>query len=482
MAGGWDEFSTAPKASGWDEFASAKAAPRTGMGDVQSSPGNMDANRRDVGNVPAGLLTGDPETDRQIAQNLASQGQRKTLTKGDALRAGAIGLSAVMPFTGLSPVAMGAAGGALYGGGASKGGTPGEVATDAAAGGAVGAALPLAMQAAGKYVVPPVAKWLDEHAIRYGRNAISGVMNSLARRKPLDEEAVRQAFKVGAIQPGSTVEGIANRLQDAADPLSQRYANILTELESKGVQGPKARELALSMLHDANAATVNSAMGGAGGGPYAAGLRDAGESIAMRPQLGANGRLGLMQAEEMKRGLQAQAAAEYVKEGSTSLGGAARKETAGRMREAIEDAVRDQSGLAPEAAASFEPVKSELHRTLQALGAAREGAARYARRTPFGLHEAMGMASGIATGNPVEAAGAAGLMHALKDRGASTAAWLANQGSETLGGLAARPAVALPGPATQPLGAKQLADALKRWRLEASLVPAVAGEQQQENR
>jgi hypothetical protein len=136
----------------------------------------------------------------------------------------------------------------------------------------------------------------------------------------------------------------------------------------------------------------------------------------------------------MKRETQNAAAGDFVKEGRLSLAGHARKEVAGKLREAIEDAVTEQAHLVPDEAAAFQPVKERLHRLLEASGAANEAAARSTRRSPFGLQEAMGLASGIATGNPITAVVAPGLMSGVKNRSASTLAWAANKGARSLAG------------------------------------------------
>jgi hypothetical protein len=390
---------------------------------------------------------------------------------GDVAKQAAKGAAFLAPAT----IPGAAVGGALYGVGSSDAQNPVGLAVDALTGAAGGAALGAGAKVLGK-ALAPAADWLGSKATRYGRAAISGVSNALARRKPLAEEAVQQAFESGAIRPLSTVQGIAERLRNAADPLSEQYAAILQKLGDAGVKGPEARDLALSFLKDANTATIASAMGRESGGPYAEALREAGESILQRPPLGGAGRLGLMQAEGMKRGLQARAATEYVKEGPTSLAGAGRKETAARVRDAIEQAVQEQKALAPEAAAQFEPVKEQLHRTLQAMGAANEGAARYSRRQPFGLHEAMGLAAGIATGNPIEAVGSVGLMHAIKDRSASTGAWLANE----LAKAAQRAQTMSPVPGYGVVGAEEVSPALQALlRRLRGPVPAAAEEEGQ---
>jgi hypothetical protein len=396
---------------------------KPGMGDLRKAEGRDQIIAKGQ-NVPVSMLTGDPETDRRIAESVYNSGGARALTKSDALHAGAIAGGVALAGVGGLPAAM--ASGALISGGQSENHPIKEGLKGAAIGGAVAK------------VLPPVVKWAGEKAVRYGRNALSGALSPLARRKELPEAAVREALDIGAIQPLGTVRGAAERLRQAADPLADDYADILKRLEAAGVEGPEAEALAQGFLNDAQAATQTSAMGRATGGPYAAALRESGESIASRAlPVSGKGRLGLMQAEKMKRGLQSRASTDYHKEGPTSLAGAGRKETAARVRAAIEDAVEQQAAKAPAEAAAFEPVKAKLHRTLTALGAASEGAARQARRSPFGLHEAMGLASGIATGNPVHGVASAGGMNLLKERLPSTLAWTFDRTAKGLGGPAA---------------------------------------------
>lgn len=465
----------------WDDEVQWDDAPvKPGFGDLQYAEAKREAIRTRR-NVPAYLLTGMP-IDEQRARIFAEAGKLEPpITGRQAAQGMAILGSAIVPP--LLPSAAGpAAGGGLFALGTTKASTPGEAVADTALGAFGGHLMGKGVQFLGR-ALAPVAEYLTDKGLSYGRKALSGVSSSLARRKPIPAEAVREAFDVGAIRPGSSVEGIARRLQDVADPLSERYAAILKELEASGVTGPNAQNLAAQLATEGAQAEANSIIG-----TRAAALKDTAKALTgapgghMRPPIPPKptdpmGNLGLMQSELMKRELQADAASQYVKEGPTSLAGAARKELAGKFKDAIEQAVAEQAAKSPAAAAEFQPVKEQLHRVLTGLGAAREGAARYARRSPFGLHEALGLASGIATGNPLEAAGAAGLMSALKERGASTLGSAFYSAGRGLSGFAPE---AL-SPVTTPEGAalaKALADALRR---RAELVPALAQDQRTES-
>jgi hypothetical protein len=478
----------------YDDFDDVSSV---GMGDVRASEGRdataaAERERIVAGarNLPVSMQTNDPATDRRLAELAFEAGQTRDLlpqvevgpkwmpqalknqmqfTPGDraALIAGGLGLA---PAAGVLPAAASAG---MMGAGMSESSDPAGILKDAGASALIGGTLAKVLP----WAAGGIGRWLESKGINWGRKAITGVSSPLARRKELPEEAVRRAFKVDAIRPGSNVGGIANRLQQATDPVADEYRAVLAELESRGVYGPEAEKLAQAFLADSAAAVQNSAMGGASGGPYASALREAGESIQSRAlPIGGQGRLGLMQSELMKRGAQSRAATDFVKEGPESLAGAGRKEVAGRLRESIEQAVDEQAALAPEAAAKFRPVKEELHQLLTALGPAREAASRAGRRIPFGLHEAMGLAAGISRGDPVAAVGSAGLMNALKERGASTGAWAANR----LGTALSSPATAAsPVPA---LSGSPLAQTLEEWLAArglgvGQLVPAAADEE-----
>jgi hypothetical protein len=149
MASPWDEFERAPAANPWDEFGRADAAaPVSAPGlspfsSGKSQPAAEGAEKERVLagalNVPVGMLTGDPVTDRKIAENVWARGGTRALTKGDALRAGAVsGGLMLAPFAG-APAA--ATSGALLSGGLSEGRTPGAVLLDALKGGAVAGGL-----------------------------------------------------------------------------------------------------------------------------------------------------------------------------------------------------------------------------------------------------------------------------------------------------------------------------------------------------
>jgi hypothetical protein len=177
-----------------------------------------------------------------------------------------------------------------------------------------------------------------------------------------------------------------------------------------------------------------------------------------------------MQAEEIKRGLQQEARREYDKIARQyTTAGETKKELASTMRGAIEGAVEEQSAKAPEAAAAFQPVKARLSRTLEALRASEEGAARAARRKPVSLSSTIvGAGAGAATGSPIWALLSAGA-HGLADaRLASTLASGAHAGSKLLARASSAPQTE-----SDPI-LRALVAALSRARMQAVPAGAVA--------
>lgn len=277
-----------------------------------------------------------------------------------------------------------------------------------------------------KTVGPIIARRLQKAAINQGRKALSGIGTPLAARRPIPEAAVQEALDSGAIRPLGTVTGTAARLERSADALGAEYGDILAALETRGVTGPNAVVLAQKigqMAKDAELVSLGSAR------PKI--LADAAAELPSKvnPAPFASKRLGLGQAEEIKRGLQAEARREYDKIARQyTTAGETKKELAAIVRAAIEDEVKAQAAKAPEAAAAFEPVKAKLANTLEALKHAEEGAARAARRKPISLTSTIaGSAAGAATGSPAVGVASA-LGHGIADaRLASTLAAVANR-------------------------------------------------------
>jgi hypothetical protein len=336
--------------------------------------------------------------------------------------------------------------GALTGIGTAKGDSAGEVAGNVALNTVGGAALGPVAQLGGEglgalwsRIGPWIQSKLSGTAIEQGRKALSGISNPLAARKPVSEGAVQQALDTGAIRPFGTTAGAAQRLEASADDLGARYGEILEELAAQGVTGPNAGRMAMRLLAEAAEAEANT-LGSVRPGL----LRSAADEITTKPLVGEapGGDLPLLQAERIKRSLQDEAKREYDKiSRQYTTTGETKKDLAATVRAAIEESVREQADKAPQAAAAFEPVKSELSRTLEALRVAEEGAARAARRKPIGLSSTVAAAGMLGkTGDPL-LAGATGVGHALIDkRIPSTLAWAANKGARAVSAVPNRTA------------------------------------------
>lgn len=402
--------------------------------------------------------------------------------------------------------------GAAYAAGdAPAGATPGEVLSRAGLGAGtaagVGAAIPVLVAAA-----DPVAKKFQKVAIEQGRKALSGIGTPLSARKPIPEAAVQQALDTGAIRPLGTVGGTAQRLEAYAEKLGEQYAAILKELEARGVTGPDAvvlakelqaraaeglenslgssrpgmlSEAADELLAKVGAAPPKAAHGhghGRGAPAKPEGLVDPyGRPIPSAPPAPKDTRLKLGQAEEIKRGLQAEARREYDKiTRQYTTAGETKKELAATMRGAIEDAVQQQAGLAPEEAAAFEPVKAKVANALAALRVAEEGAARAARRKPISLTSTIaGSAIGAGSGNPwLGLVGALG--HGVVDaRLASTLARAANTGAKGANALARLPVPPSAARATAFALDPELVALLNALRGRPGFAPAAAEESDQ---
>jgi hypothetical protein len=296
-------------------------------------------------------------------------------------------------------------------------------------------------------VAPPIADWLKQRALEYGRKALSGVGNSLSARKEISPRAVEAAYDVGAIRPLSNVTGISERLETATDALAPQYGAILRELEAAGMTGPDAERIARELLFEATQKR------GATLGSKVPGMMEADAmELAGKVAGQSDPRLSLSAAEGIKRDLQDQARAEYAKIPSKiSQEGDYKKQIAALMRREIEQEIDAQSALHPEAAAKFAPIRDRLAALYEASSAAEEGAARAARRGPLGMG-GMLAATGVLSGGggPLAAGGTAALTQSLLSRLSSTLGSSARAGSQVLSAAEGRTApVAQMSPAAQ---------------------------------
>ena len=287
-------------------------------------------------------------------------------------------------------------------------GEVGSAAAETLGGGLLGAGLGGAASGLAE-IARPLAQAVQKFGVERGRKLLTSGSGQLASNKPVPEEAVLEAYRVGAIP----LLGSATKAQAKLEPITERvgelYGEILSGLEAKGVAGPNAIRMADDLLERAIKAET-------GKDPkIVKAYMDAASDLTKRARLAESrgiapkDKLGLKQAEELKRTYQAQAKYDKIKSTPTDL---TKKEIAALIREANEGAVEEAGkagGEVGDLAAQFVPVKQRFGRLAQALEAAELGAGREATRTGGGLAGALGKAgSGVAFG-PGVAAGEIGL-------------------------------------------------------------------------
>ncbi len=250
--------------------------------------------------------------------------------------------------------------------------------------------------------VRPLAGLLGKYGVGQGRRALTSGADQLSTRGPISEEAVRAAVGSKAIQPLGTVGGTFNRLEKSASIEGKKYAAILDQLEKMGVKGPVADDIVreLTDLAEKKSKEVTDMMLP---NTY---LREAEGIERLGKMTGAEGRLGLSQAEKTKQYLQEKAKDAYSRTKRTSLGDV-KKEIASVVRAANETVV-DQAGKAAgegspikELAEQFVPVKKQVGSLIEAREAARRGSARAAQRMTGGMPDKISATTAIATGNPL---------------------------------------------------------------------------------
>lgn len=417
------------------------------------------------GNVAGGLLT-------------------VPLLPGAAPAGGAAGL--------MSAAKVGAAYGAASGAGRaeSMADVPGAMATDAAVGAVAGPALSVGSRLVGRAAsagVNALRSKLSETALEQGRKALTGNAGTISVKKLLSPESVAAAYESGAIRPGATVKGIAERLGAAREAAGDEYGQIVRALEAAGVKGPNALALGQGLRQEARQISTQSLGSPAPGMYERIGLELQGLKQGMHgispgvPKIDTSTaalgvvdpRLGLVQAENMKRTLQNAARAEYVKEGGTSLSGEAKMELASRLRQAVEDAIDAQASRAPAEAAAFVPVKQRLGSLIEADTAASTAAARAARKSNIPLTAAIAASGGLASGGVTGAAAAGALAKAMQTRGASTIGSVSNFLANRIPSMT--PPSSIP-PGAVSAEVRALLDALA-MRPGVRLAPAGAGEE-----
>lgn len=213
------------------------SAPRVGMGDVKMA----DAPMQSAANVPASMLTEDPQANWQIAANLASKGLTKAVSKKDALRAAAVAAGLGTGLAGMGPIAGGALGGALIGAGTSPGETAGEVVTDAATSGLLGAGVGAAAKGIGA-----VAKKALPRAYRLAFKTLNPTASEAAEAEAKLgswEAAGKVVDESGAAAPwlpGRNMRWRRDILAKLGKDAGAEIEAILTQAEKQGAQVDKS--------------------------------------------------------------------------------------------------------------------------------------------------------------------------------------------------------------------------------------------------
>lgn len=280
-------------------------------------------------------------------------------------------------------------------------------------------------------------------AVRMGRRVLQGGSDlAAARFKETPPEAILEALRSGGIVPFGTTQGAYSRLQRLAEERGDVYGGILDELEGLGVQGPDAQKLADELYE--RSLKIFSETGA--NKEVSREFATQGQSlIDLSPE--DTGRLGLKQAEAIKRDLQDRA--RFGRLEDTPLN-EAKKEISSRVRQANEDAISEAAAADPlndhlqGLAESFVPVKQQLGNTIAARNLAEKGTARIAGRNSVGLREAM-MGAMTSGGDPVtgtlNAAGFSALKSRLPSAGASGAYGLSRLAAAGARGAANNPAL-----------------------------------------
>lgn len=314
---------------------------------------------------------------------------------GGVAAPGALGASSLP-----NALASGVGQGALSGVGNSREDTAGAVAMDAAAGGALGAGgamLGLGLTKAAPLMARGIGRGLKGVAESQAGKALLNGARQLANKKPVSAEAAREALDSGAIKFFGTAKGAMDRLGANRAALGATYGEIIDELGRLGVAGPEAQKLAAQMMARHADELANSGSNKA----IANVFRDEADNVLSHAD--SAGRLGLRQAERIKKALADEAHLDKLQMLGTEE---AKGEAASILRKGVEEAIDDAAMKAgpgsdiAELATGFGPVKQRLSRVIEAHKAAVEGVKAGATRTGNGLPGAMEIGGAIQSGNP----------------------------------------------------------------------------------
>jgi hypothetical protein len=267
---------------------------------------------------------------------------------------------------------------------------------------------------------------LEKPGIAQGRRVLTGGANLLnANKKAISEPIVGEAYEQGAFKPWGSTDVAADVMEGARERVGDQYSKVVEGLEGRGIEGPDPMGVGQGMR--AEGATIRQHSVGTGVPEL---YERTAEEIESKVPPGQ--RLGLKQAEDIKRSLQEKA--KYDRVQGDTLMERGRKDLAFRVKDAVEDAV--QRGIAnhpdPVAralGAEFEPIKEQLGRIIEASNAANKGANQAMKRQAMPLTSKMvGGAAAIAAptgplGKIIAGKGAAETMSMLQRHLPSTKAW-----------------------------------------------------------
>lgn len=207
-----------------------KPAPKPGMGDLKAADeAAMRAVTDTAANIPVGMKTGDPETDRRLAQLAFNSGATKAITPRDVDRAGAIAAGFGAGFLGGALPTF--ASGALTAGGLSNANSAGGVAVDAAEGGAGALLLSKLLGAAGK----AIGKRFSPGS--YKTEAVPPRVETAPEAKTLEAAGVDN-LTTGQKAPGTWYGNIESATKDALGGMGpERQAAKLKWMEATQNQG-----------------------------------------------------------------------------------------------------------------------------------------------------------------------------------------------------------------------------------------------------
>lgn len=302
------------------------------------------------------------------------------------------------------------------------GGTVLDTLQGGAVGGLIGAGTGGLVEAA-----RPLAGALRRYAVEQGRKVIQGNSDiAAATRRPLAPEAVEEVLEQGAIRPFSTTQRTYGRIDQLAEEQGAVYGEIIEQLERRGVQGPEARRLADELMERYQQEFLVTGANKSAPREFQRQAQNIERITAPPPgaEGPVSGRLGLRQAESVKRDLQQRARFDRLRSTGNEE---ALQEISSRVRQANEDAITEAAmtpGVSPEVqalASRFVPTKQRLGKLLEARTFAERGASKADQRSSVGLKDVI-FGAGASGGEPLSGLALSQLSSVARNRGPSTLA------------------------------------------------------------